>query len=187
MQEGEIMRKVKKIFCVAIVFLLTVLNFCKVEAAVVVRVAGVVARGTSRIFVGAASAVFRSIGKNLVIDAATDKILDVVLPDKKISENTIKNIIKNASKATTLVKEKIPNKKSVENVIEDVTENANKAVAFVKGKISDKMSDEKNYEKKSDDKLIRVDKATVGSAIEKKFSEDKYRLNLPSPKVMEKL
>ena len=192
------MRRVKKIFCVTMVFFMTILNGCRAEAAVVIRVAGAVGRGTGRVVVGAASKIFRVAGKtgsyavqkvvkNLAIDAATDKILDTVIPDRKKSEDVIKYVIENAGKTAVMMKEKIPDKKTVGNFVEDVAENAGRAAAFMKEKISDKVFDTKTPDKKSDDKLVRIDKAASGAANEKIFSDDESRLNKLTLKVKEML
>lgn len=220
------MRRVKKIFCVTMVFFMTILNGCRAEAAVVLRVAGAVGRGTGRVVVGAASKIFRVAGKtgsyavqkvvkNLAIDATTDKILDTVIPDRKKSEDIIKYVVENAGRTAALMKEKIPDKKTVGNFVEDVaenagnaaafmkekipdkkavgnfvedvTENAGRAAAFMKEKISDKVFDTKTPDKKSDDKLVRIDKAASGAANEKIFSDDESRLNKLTLKVKEML
>ena len=192
------MRRVKKIFCVTMVFFMTILNGCRAEAAVVIRVAGAVGRGTGRVVVGAASKIFRVAGKtgsyavqkvvkNLAIDAATDKILDTVIPDRKKSEDVIKYVIENAGKTAVMMKEKIPDKKTVGNFVEDVAENAGRAAAFMKEKISDKVFDTKTPDKKSDDKLVRIDKAASGAVNEKIFSDDESRLNKLTLKVKEML
>ena len=220
------MRRVKKIFCVTMVFFMTILNGCRAEAAVVLRVAGAVGRVTGRVVVGAASKIFRVAGKtgsyavqkvakNLAIDAATDKILDTVIPDRKKSEDIIKYVVENAGRTAALMKEKIPDKKTVGNFVEDVaenagnaaafmkekipdkkavgnfvedvTENAGNAAAFMKEKISDKVFDTKTPDQKSDDKLVRIDKAASGAANEKIFSDDESRLNKLTLKVKEML
>ncbi|MBR3499751.1 MAG: hypothetical protein IKO05_12325 [Selenomonadaceae bacterium] len=192
------MRRVKKIFCVTMVFFMTILNGCRAEAAVVLRVAGAVGRVTGRVVVGAASKIFRVAGKtgsyavqkvakNLAIDAATDKILDTVIPDRKKSEDIIKYVVENAGRTAALMKEKIPDKKTVGNFVEDVAENAGNAAAFMKEKISDKVFDTKTPDQKSDDKLVRIDKAASGAANEKIFSDDESRLNKLTLKVKEML
>ena len=81
----------------------------------------------------------------------------------------------------------VPDKKSVEHAVDSVAENAGRAMVFVKEKISDKILDKETSDKKSDDKLVRVDKKTIGSVIEKNFSKDKDCLNFPPLKMSDKL
>ena len=182
------MRKVKKIFCVVMVFFMTVLNGCRAEAGAgsgVAKVAG-------KIAVGVTAGVFRAIGKagasvvkgiakgvargvvraalvvkNEVENKIADEVSAAIVPDPKSVDIIIDDVTKNAGRAVVAVKEN--------NLVEDV----GRAAAFMKEKISDKVFDKPD--KKSDDKLIRVNDSAA------KNSADESRLNLPRLKVMEKL
>ena len=186
------MRKVKKIFCVVMVFFMTVLNGCRAEAGAgsgVAKVAG-------KIAVGVTAGVFRAIGKagahvvtsvakgiakgvargviraamvvkNEVEDKIADEVSAAIVPDPKSVDKIIDDVTKNAGRAVGAVKEN--------NLVEDV----GRAAAFMKEKISDKVFDKPD--KKSDDKLIRVNDSAA------KNSADESRLNLSRLKVMEKL
>ena len=206
------MSKAKKIFCVVMVFFMTILNGCRAEAGAggsVAKVAGKVAVGVTvgifraigragaRVVANVAQSVIKGVAKGVVKTAVVvknevegkivDEVSAAIVPDKKSVEHAVDNVAENASRAMAFMKEKISDKKSVEHAVDNVAENASRAMAFMKEKISDKILDKETSDKKSDDKLVRVDKKTIGSVIEKNFSKDKDYLNFPPLKMSDKL